>query len=224
MTAFANGQVNPSDGKQLGEFNSHLSTQAYVNGYTPTQEDLTAFKAFGGKAPAEGKFPHVARWYKHIASFQPTESASWPGQGASGGAPAAAGGAAADDDFDLFGEDSEEDEEKKRVTEERLKAYAEKKSKKPGVIAKSSVMLDVKPWDDETDLKEMESLVRGIQMDGLNWGASKLVPVGYGIQKLQILCTIEDEKVSVDVDLVERIQEEFEDHVQSVDIAAFNKI
>lgn len=62
-------------------------------------------------------------------------------------------------------------------------------------------------------LKEMESLVRGIQMDGLNWGASKLVPVGYGIQKLQILCTIEDEKVSVDVDLVERIQEEFEDHV-----------
>lgn len=97
----------------------------------------------------------MARWYKHIASFQPSESVSWPGQGASGGAPsaAAAGGAAADDDFDLFGEDSEEDEEKKRVTEERLKAYAEKKSKKgPGPVAKSSVMLDVKPWDDETDV------------------------------------------------------------------------
>lgn len=59
-------------------------------------------------------------------------------------------------------------------------------------------------------------------MDGLIWGASKLVPVGYGINKLQIMCVIEDAKVSVD-ELVEKIQE-FEDFVQSVDIAAFNKI
>merc|ERR1712130_847939 len=42
-------------------------------------------------------------------------------------APAAAP-AAADDDVDLFGsEDEEESEEKKRITEERLKAYHEKK-------------------------------------------------------------------------------------------------
>lgn len=59
-------------------------------------------------------------------------------------------------------------------------------------------------------------------MDGLVWGASKLVPVGYGINKLQIMCVVEDEKVSVDL-LTEKIQE-FEDYVQSVDIAAFNKI
>lgn len=59
-------------------------------------------------------------------------------------------------------------------------------------------------------------------MDGLIWGASKLVPVGYGINKLQIMCVVEDAKVSVDL-LVETIQE-FEDFVQSVDIAAFNKI
>jgi len=59
----------------------------------------------------------------------------------------------------------------------------------------------------------MENLVRGIQIDGLTWGASKLVPVGYGIQKLQILCSIEDDKVSVDVDLVDRIQDDFSDHV-----------
>lgn len=36
------------------------------------------------------------------------------------------------------------------------------------------------------------------------------------------MCVVEDEKVSVDA-LVEQIQE-FEDLVQSVDIAAFNKI
>ena len=84
------------------------------------------------------------------------------------------------------------------------------------------MLLDVKPWDDETDMKEMENNVRTIEMDGLLWGASKLVPVGYGINKLQIMCVIEDDKVSIDL-LQEKI-EEFEDFVQSVDIAAFNKI
>lgn len=48
--------------------------------------------------------------------------------------------------FIMTGEESE-DEEKKRVTEERLKAYAEKKAKKgPGPVAKSNVIYDVKPW------------------------------------------------------------------------------
>lgn len=115
-----------------------------------------------------------------------------------------------------------QDAEAARIREERLKAYADKKSKKPALIAKSSIILDVKPWDDETDMKEMENQVRTIEMDGLLWGASKLVPVGYGINKLQIMCVIEDDKVSVDL-LTEKIQE-FEDFVQSVDIAAFNKI
>lgn len=69
---------------------------------------------------------------------------------------------------------------------------------------------------------EMEQKVRSIVMDGLLWGASKLVPVGYGIKKLQIMSVIEDDKVSVDL-LTEQIQD-FEDFVQSVDIAAFNKI
>ncbi|CAH0694713.1 unnamed protein product [Spodoptera exigua] len=138
-------------------------------------------------------------------------------------APAPAAKDDDDDDVDLFGSgDEEEDAEAARIREERLKAYADKKSKKPALIAKSSIILDVKPWDDETDMKEMENQVRTIEMDGLLWGASKLVPVGYGINKLQIMCVIEDDKVSVDL-LTEKIQE-FEDFVQSVDIAAFNKI
>jgi translation elongation factor EF-1beta len=57
----------------------------------------------------------------------------------------------------------------------------------------------VKPWDDETDMKELEKAVRSIVMDGLLWGASKLVPLAYGIHKLQISAVIEDEKVSVDL-------------------------
>eukprot|EP00256_Glycine_max_P039327 XP_006588020.1 elongation factor 1-delta [Glycine max] len=36
---------------------------------------------------------------------------------------------------------------------------------------KSSVMLDVKPWDDETDMKKLEEAVRSIEMEGLLFGA-----------------------------------------------------
>jgi len=127
-----------------------------------------------------------------------------------------------DDDVDLVGSDDEEDADAAKVREERLAAYAAKKSKKPTLIAKSNVILDVKPWDDETDMKELEKSVRDITMEGLLWGASKLVPLAYGIKKLQISCVVEDEKVSID-ELTEKIQEN-EDFVQSVDIAAFNKI
>merc|ERR1712040_921 len=137
-----------------------------------------------------------------------------------GAAPAAADD---DDDVDLFGSsDEEESEEKKRITEERLKAYHEKKSKKAAVIAKTSVLLDVKPWDDETDMDKMLESVKSIEQDGLLWGASKLIPIGYGIKKLQVMFTVEDEKVSIE-ELCEKI-EEFEDFVQSCDVNAMNKI
>lgn len=49
-----------------------------------------------------------------------------------------------DDDFDLFDSD-EDDEEAIRIKQERLDAYAAKKSNKPALIAKSSILLDVKP-------------------------------------------------------------------------------
>ena len=59
-------------------------------------------------------------------------------------------------------------------------------------------------------------------MDGLVWGASKLVPVGFGIKKLQINLVVEDEKVSLD-ELQQKIEED-EDHVQSTDVAAMQKL
>ncbi|XP_022822179.1 elongation factor 1-delta isoform X2 [Spodoptera litura] len=128
-----------------------------------------------------------------------------------------------DDGVDLFGSDDEEESaEAARIREERLAAYNAKKAKKPVLIAKSNIILDVKPWDDETDMAAMEKAVRDIATDGLLWGAAKLVPLAYGIHKLQISCVVEDDKVSIDW-LTEEI-EKIEDFVQSVDIAAFNKV
>ncbi|XP_067824582.1 eukaryotic translation elongation factor 1 delta b (guanine nucleotide exchange protein) isoform X5 [Heptranchias perlo] len=128
-----------------------------------------------------------------------------------------------DDDIDLFGSSEEEDDaETEKIREERLRQYAAKKSTKPALIAKSSILLDVKPWDDETDMVKLEECVRTVQVNGLLWGASKLVPVGYGIKKLQIQCVVEDDKVGTD--LLEEEITKFDDYVQSVDVAAFNKI
>merc|ERR1712241_62419 len=139
-------------------------------------------------------------------------------------APAPAADDDDDDDVDLFGSDSEseDDEEKKKRTEERLQAYHAKKATKKAVIAKTSVVLDIKPWDDETDMTEMLNNVKTIEKDGLVWGASKLVPVGYGINKLRIIMVVEDEKVSID-EVQEQIAE-FEDFVQSVDVESMQKI
>merc|ERR1712021_115202 len=187
--------------------NTYLEENSYIEGFVPSQADTSVFEALG-KAPAS-EFAHALRWYNHIKSFGAgmKQFAKATKEYVGGAAPAAAAADEDDDDVDLFGSDEEEDdEEKKRITEERLKAYHEKKSKKPAVIAKTSVLLDVKPWDDETSLDDMLEKVKSIEMDGLTWGANKRVAIGYGISKLQ-------EKI-----------EGFEDFVQSVDVAAMNKI
>jgi len=43
------------------------------------------------------------------------------------------------------------------------------------VVAKSSIVLDVKPWDDETDMAEIERCVRSVETDGLLWGNCELL-------------------------------------------------
>ncbi|CEJ85911.1 Putative Elongation factor 1-beta [[Torrubiella] hemipterigena] len=212
--------------------NSWLTTRSYIVGQGPSQADVAVFKAFSAAPDAE-KYPNAARWYKHIASHE-SEFATLPGDaskaytvyGPESGDLAinpAKAEAEEEEDVDLFGsDDEEEDAEAAKIREERLAAYREKKAAKPKTIAKSVVTLDVKPWDDETDMKALEEAVRGIDKDGLVWGASKLVPVGFGIKKLQINLVIEDEKISLS-DLEDEIQA-FEDYVQSTDVAAMQKL
>merc|ERR1711990_349791 len=192
---------------------AHLASNSYIEGYVPSQADTTVFDAMKGKTPDRSTYPHAERWFLHIKSFEASKKqfpkSSKPADSYLGGAGSA-------------GEDEEEDAEAAKIREERLAAYAEKKSKKPALIAKTSVLLDVKPWDDETDMDALTSAVKSIEMDGLTWGATKFVPVGYGIKKLVVMCTVVDDKVSIE-ELQEKI-ENFEDFVQSCDVAAMNKI
>ncbi|EPY21327.1 elongation factor 1-beta [Strigomonas culicis] len=134
-------------------------------------------------------------------------------------APAAAAAADDDDDMDLFGETTEE--EKAALEAKKAKDATAKKAKKD-VIAKSSILFDVKAWDDTIDLEAFSKKLKAVEINGLIWGESKLVPVAFGVNKLQMLIVIEDDKVSGD-DLEDLIMG-YEDEVQSMDIVAWNKI
>lgn len=219
----------------LTVLNNWLLTRSYIAGFSASQADAAVFKALKS-SPDAAKYPNAARWYKHIASYE-DEFPTLPGDASKpytvygpevaevtinpAKAPAAA--EEEDEDVDLFGsDDEEEDAEAARIREERLAEYKKKKEAKPKLAAKSIVTMDVKPWDDETDMVALEAAVRAIEKDGLVWGGSKLVPVGFGIKKLQINLVIEDDKISLD-----ELQDEiagFEDYVQSSDIAAMQKL
>ncbi|XP_050238639.1 elongation factor 1-beta 2 [Mercurialis annua] len=214
--------------KSLEEF---LAAKSYISGDQLTKDDIKVYAAVSEKPGAS--FPNAGKWYDSVSSQL---SASFPGKAvgvrvggqAAAAAPAEEAAAPAkeaaaaeedDDDLDLFGDETEED---KKAAEEREAAKKPAKKKESG---KSSILLDVKPWDDETDMKKLEEAVRSIEMPGLLWGASKLVAVGYGIKKLQIMVTIVDDLVSVDTIIEEQLTvEPRNEYIQSCDIVAFNKI
>ncbi|RCV14384.1 hypothetical protein SETIT_2G421400v2 [Setaria italica] len=216
--------LHTADG--LKALEAHLAGKAYVSGDAISKDDVKVFAAVPSKPGAE--FPNAARWYETVstalASRFPGKAVgvNLPGAGLASAAAAPAAEAAKeedDDDLDLFGDETEED---KKAADERAAAKASTKKKESG---KSSVLMDVKPWDDETDMKKLEEAVRSVQMEGLTWGASKLVPVGYGIKKMTVMLTIVDDLVSVDSLIEDHLTvEPINEYVQSCDIVAFNKI
>lgn len=222
--------VNSQSG--LKKLDEYLLTRSYISGYQASKDDIVVHAAISPRPSSE--YCNVSRWYNHIDALLRLSGVTAEGKGVTieGSAPCEApvsppvADAKApaseddDDDVDLFGEETEE--EKKAAEERAAAAKASAKKKESG---KSSVLLDVKPWDDETDMQKLEEAVRSIKMEGLLWGASKLVPVGYGIKKLQILMTIVDDLVSVDNLIEDHLTTEpANEYIQSCDIVAFNKI
>lgn len=129
-----------------------------MNSHAPTQADVACFKALKS-SPDIAKYPHAARWFTHIATFE-SEFSTLSGDATK---PYTVYGPevaeitanfsvalAADDDnddVDLFGSDDEnENEEVVRIREERLAEYRKRREGKVKPAAKSLVTLDVKPW------------------------------------------------------------------------------
>ncbi|OVA09508.1 Translation elongation factor EF1B [Macleaya cordata] len=225
---------NLNSASGLEKLDKYLLSRSYITGYQASKDDITIHAALS-KAPS-AEYVNASRWYHHIDALLRISGVSGEGNGVTveGFAPIAEEAIATpsgadtkapadeddDDDVDLFGEETEEE---KKAAEER--AAAMKASGKKKESGKSSVLLDVKPWDDETDMKKLEEAVRSVQMEGLTWGASKLVPVGYGIKKLQIMLTVVDDLVSIDTLVEDHLTAEpANEYIQSCDIVAFNKI
>ncbi|CAM9136602.1 unnamed protein product [Pylaiella littoralis] len=221
--------------KGMGAFNGFISSKSYVEGYSYSQADADAFAGCSG-VPDKAKAAHAYRWYIHIAAIKGVRSLNLAPS--SGSAPAAAPASTSraapaapatkvddddDDDDDLFGDDEEEEakpKEKSRA-DKMAEAKAAKDAKKK--IDRSQIVFEVKPWDTETDLKELFGKICATEINGLVWGeAHKLVPVAFGVKKLVLSCVVEDDKVGVE-DITDVI-EAFEDYVQSVDMTTMNRL
>ncbi|AYU82423.1 elongation factor 1-beta [Leishmania donovani] len=232
--------------KKAAELESKLGGKLFLGGAKPTAEDVKVFNDLLG-----ANHVNLYRWAKNMATYTEGERKAWGGpvrvaapelrmpapaaakavrsdaaaekraapKAAAVAPPSAAAAEEDDDDIDLFGETTEEE---KAALEAKKAKDAEKKKAKKDVIAKSSILFDIKAWDDTIDLEALAQKLHAIQRDGLIWGDHKLVPVAFGVKKLQQLIVIEDDKVSGD-DLEEMIMG-FEEEVQSMDIVAWNKI
>merc|ERR1712083_623896 len=195
----------------LAKLNDYLLDKSYISGFDCSGEDVAVFNALSGAPSAE--FINALRWWNHVNSYK-SEFSSF---GAASAAKQASDDEDEDDDDMDFFDDSDDEDEEAKAAAEALKA-------KRVAAAKSMITLDVKPFDDETDLDALAAKIKSeIAMDGLVWGQKhEKKPLAFGIFKLVITAVVEDDKVSTD-DLSEKI-EEYDDEVQSVDIAAFNKL
>ncbi|EPY40274.1 elongation factor 1-beta [Angomonas deanei] len=221
---------------KAAQLEGKLGGKLFLGGNTPSAEDVKAFNDLLGADNG-----NIYRWVKTVASYSEAERKGWgapvkvtapalkpvapaaaaPKEEKKAAAPAKAAPAPAadDDDVDLFGETTEE--EQAALAAKKAKD-ADKKKEKKAVIAKSSILFDIKVWDETIDLEALAAKLKATEKPGLTWGQHKLVPVAFGMKKLQMLIVIEDDKVSCD-DLEEMVMS-YEDEVQSMDIVAWNKI
>lgn len=229
----------------LTKLDAHFKDNLYVGGHSPNADDLALFTQYASSntEPSQDSHPNLWSWFALCSIYTAPVRESWKSvqSKAAGAKPAAAKPAAkkaespkkeaakptaADDDFDPFADDDEDDSAmealKKKKEDEK---NAKKKDNKPAIIAKSLILLDVKIWDPEvTDYDTLaKRIMTDIVKDGLFWKTEyQLKDVAFGIKKIVIGLVVEDDKVSVE-DIIDELQS-WEDDIQSVDIACFNKI
>ncbi|OII71392.1 translation elongation factor 1 [Cryptosporidium ubiquitum] len=240
------GDISTDAGRK--KLNDYLSTRSYMNGASPSQDDVEALYMII-KAGGFFDFQHICRYVCHIQSFTASERAAFPGESFKNKLQkmgAAEEKKSNDDDFDLFGDD-EDMEAAKKAMEAKKKALQDKKAKeKPA--SKSSLVLDIKPSSLDVDLDVVAKMVRELKIDGVEFSeGEKKVPVAFGLFKLQMGATIIDDLVNTQ-DIVDSIEtlgmtdeqkkkffgrddicddvEEEEEYglVQSCEIVSFNKL
>jgi len=202
---------------KLAEIETHLANNTYLSGGAlPDAADAEILLALGHTAPEKSKYPNFFFWYVNNKLFSEAVLKSWIGK-KSGGAK----DKKAEVEDDLFGDD-DNSEELEKLKAKKAEEAKGKKEKKP-VVARSIIIFDVKVFEKEQDLDELAQRIFKIEMDGLQWRTEyKKVPVAFGMYKLQVGATIEDDKILTD-DLFEKILA-WEDEVQNVDMDTMQKV
>merc|ERR1719231_458873 len=166
----------------LKQLDAYLASRVYVFGLEPTTQDSTLFGLIG-EAPKSG-FPNVTRYYNHIQTFNADAQAKFPTiEGLSvSDAPVVAKEAAeakADEESEeeglggLLDSDSDDDEDDAAARIAAMKAASEakkaaaKKGKKRRPPERSEIILDVKPFDDQTDLEALAVKIKGTSLASL---------------------------------------------------------
>eukprot|EP00823_Brevimastigomonas_motovehiculus_P001170 TRINITY_DN11696_c0_g1_i1.p1 TRINITY_DN11696_c0_g1~~TRINITY_DN11696_c0_g1_i1.p1 ORF type:complete len:245 (-),score=88.93 TRINITY_DN11696_c0_g1_i1:130-864(-) len=241
--------INTSTEDGLVALNTLLLSKSYVEGWKPTQLDAAVHDKIAASRVDAVKYPHLARWYTHISSFTCCQKATWvigkkeelkeqkaaieetKKEEVIAAAPKAEAKteetkkeeAPVADDDDWLKDVDEEDREREKIMAERaaVKIANDKAKGKKKDVDRSTLILDIKPEGEETDLKALEAKVRSITKDGLVWKGSELFDVIAHIKAIRIISVIEDLKISTD-----ELREEIEalEGVQSTDIYAFNKV
>eukprot|EP00939_MAST-03C_sp_MAST-3C-sp1_P004491 g4491.t1 len=237
---------NLSSAAGLQQLNDYLLGRTFVFGINASKADLDLI-ALVKSCPDASKYPAAARWWNYISSFDDAAKKSFKAYGltvglkSAGGAPKATKEDDESDDDDLFGDDDDEEEEDE---EELAKLAAKKKDKKLAPVLRSQICFDIKPMDTEVDLEEMADEIKELVIGEIDeyavrvkefndfrvtadkicvWGVGhQVVPIAFGIEKLQISCVVIDEMMGVD-DVKDVLEAKFGDKIQSVDVLAFNK-
>ncbi|XP_048634192.1 uncharacterized protein LOC106448923 [Brassica napus] len=207
MAAFPN--LNSDAG--LKKLDEHLLTRYYITSsnlitisHKASKDDITIYAALSKSPPS--KYVNASRWYNHIETLLSISGISSEGSGVTidGSASITEEADGNSKDGVVVIDDDDNDQDVDLIGEEAEERPASLIASTTKKISWESIVIVVMPEDDETDMNKLEEQVRSIQMEGLVWGASKVVSVGYGVKLLRIIGTVPlDEETDVFEGIVE---------------------
>ncbi|CAH2058659.1 unnamed protein product [Thlaspi arvense] len=208
MAAFPN--LNTDSG--LKKLDEHLLTRYFITSHKASKDDITLYAALSKPPPSQ--YVNASRWYNHIETLLSISGISSERIGVTidGLTTITEEAAANSKDGVVVIDDDDNDhdvdlEEKKAADEDRAASLTANTEKE---VSWGSIVMVIVPQYGEIDMKKLEEDIRCIQMEGVIWGASKLVPLGYGVESLRIVASCpEDEEF-------DRFDELVSDHVMAL--------
>ncbi|CAN7020344.1 unnamed protein product [Brassica oleracea var. botrytis] len=190
---------NLSSDAGLKKLDEHLLTRYYITSHKASKDDITVYAALSKSPPS--KYVNASRWYNHIETLLSISGISTEGSGVTIDGLTSITEVANGNSKDglVVMDDDGNDQDVEEVEERPASLIASTKKK----ISWESIVIVVIPQDYETDMNKLEEHLRSIQMEGVVCGASKVVPVGYGVKFLRIIATVPfDEEIDFLDDLI----------------------